>query len=153
MSAELPHRPWGPAIATFLLTLLLGPPIGGIIFAICVAILPAMGAIAGDLIDVGDMSSAVAIAAFISLFAIPLSYFVGAAQAAMTGLAYALHGWLLGRPPFWLAVMVGLFVFVGALISGYSAVGDWYLPFLAIHLVPAIACWAITRLFWPEAAP
>ena len=153
MSDGALRRPWGPALGTFFFTLILGPPIGGIVFAICVAIVPAMGALAGWAGLEGDPSSVALVVLFVSLFAVPLSYLVGGLQSAVTGLAFAAYGWWCGAPPFWMAIVAGLLAFAGGIAWGLVGIEAWFAPFLAVHLVPAIACWAVIRLFWPEAAP
>jgi hypothetical protein len=148
MTAEPPRRPWSEAVATFFTTLALGPPIGGLVFTVCVALYPSMGALAGHAVARGDASSALLVMIFVGLFAVPFSYLVGGVQAAVAGLALAAFGWQLGRPPLWFAAVLGLLIYAGALLSGYNSVQEWFIPFLLIHVIPVLACWSLVRLFW-----
>jgi hypothetical protein len=146
------RRPWGEAIGTLALVAALGPPIGGLVFALEVAVVPSLGALATKANLEGDAPSIFLVTVFVALFAIPFSYFVGIGQAAAAGLAFAVYGWLRGRPPFWFAVVTGLLVYAGAMVAGYSGVEEWFMPFLMIHLIPVLVCWLIVRLFWSAQA-
>lgn len=148
MTPQDARKPWAEAVATVFTTLALGPPIGGLVFALCVAFYPAMAVLAGDVAVHGDATPLLMLMFLVGLFAVPFSFFFGGAQAIAAGLAFAAYGWNLGRPPLWFAGVTGLFAYAGARAAGFSQEGQWFIPFLLVHLIPAFACWAIVRLFW-----
>lgn len=142
-------KPWGAAIATFLVCLALGPPIGGLVFAASVALMPALANLTPGVHS--DPGGALATVLFVGLFAVPFSYLLGSAQAAATGLAFAAYGWLKGRPPLWFAVATAAVVFAGAMASGIADEREILVPMVMVHAVPALLCWLIVRTFWFEA--
>ena len=148
MTADNTSRPWGEAIGTLALSAALGPPIGGLGFALEVAIVPALGALATKANLPGDAPSVFLVTVFVALFAVPFSYFIGIFQALATGVAFAVYGWFWRRPPLWFAILTGLGVYAGAMVAGFNGVEEWFMPFLAIHMIPVLVCWLIIRLFW-----
>lgn len=144
-----PRRPWGEAVATFLTCLALGPPIGGLVFALAVAFIPAMGALA----DTGagwDVEGGLLVSLFVGLFAMPFSYLTGGLQAGAAGLLFAGWGWLKGRPSFVVALGIATVVFAGSAVTGFGEDGLMLPVIAAIHIVPTLFCWLIIRTYWRE---
>lgn len=151
MNGSLPksRRPWGEALASFIICLALGPPIGGLIFAIGLVVVPALDTMAG-LKHGLDLSGGLYAVLILGLFAMPFSYMVGGIQAGAAGLLFALWGWNRGRPPFVVALVISGLVFAGALMAGVGEVPEFLPVLAAIHVVPTAICWLVIRNLWPE---
>ena len=145
------YKPWGECLATFFVFLMVGPPIGGIVFALTMALLPSVSGVPFG--DGSDTAGQISVGIFIGLFAIPFSYMVGGLQAAAMGLAHAVYGWFRGRQPFWFAAVMAAVVFAGSLISGMADASELFFPMLLVHVIPALLCWLIARSFWRRYQP
>lgn len=148
---EKEYRPWGECLATFLVFLMVGPPIGGIVFAVSMALLPSWSGVPHA--EGSELSGQLSVGLFLGLFAIPFSYLVGGLQAAAMGLGHAVYGWFRGRPPLWLAALLAAVVFAGSLISGMADASELFFPMLLVHVIPAFLCWLIVRSFWRRYQP
>lgn len=142
------QNPWGAAVATVLLCAALGPPIGGLVFAGSMALMPSLAGITPNVND--DPGGMLASVLFVGLFAVPFSYLIGGLQAAATGLAFAVYGWVKGRPPLWFAALTGAAVFAAAAASGITSDREILVPMILVHALPTLLCWLIVRQFWFE---
>lgn len=143
-------RPWGNAIATVLVCVLIGPPLGSLMFAAAMSFMPGLwGATPPTGIDVGGALSTVL---FVGLFGIPFAFLIGGLQALATGLAFSAYGWRRGRPPLWFAVATAAAVFGAATLLKIVDDPDMMAPMALVHVVPVLICWLIIRAFWPKAA-
>ena len=133
------------ALLTFFTCLLVGPPIGGLIFALAVAVLPP---IASGVTTAASADDQLATGLFIGLFAVPFSYLVGGLQAAAAGLAFAVYGWFRGRPPLWFAALTAAVIYAGAWIGGWADVDEIFWIMMLVHVVPVLLCWLIISHLW-----
>jgi hypothetical protein len=136
----------GSAILRFvlvvLLFLLIGPPVG----ALTVAALFAVG-LAGS---TGDVEGGLWVAAFLSLYGVFLSWFIGWFPALIAGAIIGVRQAFFAPVPFWFAGLTGLGVGLGVGVAGNDLVlaeGEWGAPFiLLVCLVPTLVCWLAAKL-------
>ena len=139
-------RPWGSAVATFLTCLVLGPPIGGLVFSFAMLLIPDVAGIPRSQgTGFGDYLLMVV---WVSLFAVPFSYVIGGLQAAATGFAFGAYGWFKRKLPFWFAVITALCVYLASAIAGFSDGENLLAIMLPVHIIPAFLCWLIVRTYW-----
>ena len=130
-------------LAVVLVFVAVGPPVGGFVF------LPVV-----TLIGTGanmELSSLFVITAFGAIYAVPLSYLIGALPAALTGGFIGLWLAFYGRMSWWVAAATG--IVAGFFLSGMPdrfpqgiAAGDVYmLPEMAACLAATLAGFAIVR--------
>ncbi|WP_428409629.1 hypothetical protein [Hyphococcus sp.] len=111
----------GRKVATILIYLLLGPPVGGMIFAAFFSVSNVYNFLTGSSANQEDLVSGT-----VGLFvlAMPFSYMFGGLQAAMTGVIIAICTRNEGRFGYGLAFLASLVSsLVGAVIFGRDAVG------------------------------
>lgn len=120
-----------------------GPPLGAIVFLAMLAIWVAQGS------DPGSIGS---LFAFLTLYGIFFSWFIGGLPAVLTGLAFAIWQTFVGPVRWAAAALVGLAAgFLLALAAGDIArdIGDP--PMLPLYLVTCfaatMACWVMARSF------
>ena len=119
-------------IRTIILFVVLGPPIGALVWF--------FGGV--FLLNAG----------IFNLMAIPLSYYFGVVAAAAAGILISIWGVLRGKPPVILASVVGILIFVASSI-GVKTIGDgwaFHLVRFLSYMVPAWICWSIAQIFWEE---
>jgi hypothetical protein len=148
---KVARKPWGEAVATFFTCLALGPPVGGIVLALTVALSPSISGV--PFANGTGFTDQIYTAFFVGLFAIPFSYIIGGLQAAATGLSFSAYGWKRGRPPFWFAVATAAAVFAGATVAGIADSSELPVAMTLVHTVPTFLCWLIIRTYWPERLP
>ena len=117
-------------VRTVLLFIVLGPPIGALVWFLGGVFLLNLG--------------------IFNLLAIPFSYYYGALFAAAVGILISIWGVFRGSPPVIVASVAGILVFVVSSM-GVKTIGDgWHfhiVRFLA-YMIPAWICWSIAQLFW-----
>jgi hypothetical protein len=151
MTQDNRSRRWQQAAATFIVIVLLAPPIADLVFAGLVGVFPAFAAADGR-VHV-PTETGFWVGAFLAMFALPFSYLFGGVQAAIGGAALAAYGWYRGRPPLLLAIGLALAAYgAGDLIGLYDRAQAWKLAFVFINLMPAIVCWFAIRPIWREDA-
>ena len=137
---------------TFLVFVLVGPPVGALTF---------MGAFAAAGMTRAEGATAmdaVWIMLFAMIYTVPLSYLIGAIPAAIVGVM--IGGWTAwrGGVPYWMALAVGLAAGLWLFAAGGGPfpepTGDnpergWQairlVTLVATCLVPTMVCWALTR--------
>lgn len=132
-----------------LIFVLVGPPVGAIVFLGMLAVWIAKGS------DPGAIGS---VFAFLTLYGIIFSWFIGGLPAALTGLAFATWQTFAGPVRWTAAALVGLAAgLLVALAAGDIArdIGDP--PMLPLYLVTCLAatmaCWLMARSFVTAGAP
>jgi hypothetical protein len=145
------RRPWGAAAASFLTCLLAGPPIGGMVFALMLALWPWWRSLTG-----ADVTYDTQYQGFIGLAALvvglPLSYAAGGVQAGLAGLCFSAYGMVAGRPTAWFAGALALAIYPVALMLGISGPMLFVKSDIAVHAIPVIVCWLLIRPFWKASA-
>ncbi len=148
-SEDAPTRGFGfgaklwNVIVILLIFLLVGPPVGAIVF---------LGMLAVWIGKSSDPGAVGSVFAFLTLYGILFSWFIGGLPALLTGLVFALWQTFVGRASWGMAALVG----VGAglmlvLVAGDMArdIGDP--PMLPLYLVTCFAatmvCWLLARSF------
>ncbi len=132
-------------VAVALVFVVVGPPVGGLVFMPAVA-LAALGSEA-------EMSSMLIITAFGLIYAVPFSYFIGALPAALTGCFVGAWLAFFGRMTLLPALATGAGAgFVMASLSDrellFSATGPIdlrALPTMASCLAATVVCWLVVR--------
>lgn len=133
-------------LAVMLVFFLVGPPVGAMVFMLATAV-----------VGLGvktDLSSLLLVGAFSMIYAVPLSYLVGAGPALMTGAGIGLWLAFLGRMTWHFAVLAGLIAGMVLLSMsgspGFPPQNELFnapaVPvMLATCAVPTLICWAIVR--------
>lgn len=136
-----PLRRVGRVLAVVLVFVLLGPPVGALAFMLTAALI-GLGRSA-------DLAGLTWIALFALIYAVPLSYLIGAVPAAVAGLIVGIRQVYFGPATWPYAVGAGLVVGCGVLIvSGQriTADSDVSLPVIMMTcLVPTLVCWLFVR--------
>ncbi len=134
-------------LAVLLLFLVLGPPLGALAFFLSIGLVNlGHGVLPEDLVTIG---------LFALIYGVPLSYMMGAAPAALAGLAIGLWQGFVGRVALPGAIATGAATGVG--LTAYSGTQVWpsstaEAPELVIAgvlvatcLVPTVLCWLVVR--------
>ena len=127
-----------------LLFALVGPLAGGLVFIALLAVWMGQGS---------DAAGIAALFAFMTIYGLFLSWFIGAAPAVLTGLAFAFWQTFVGRVPWPMAALVGLAAgFVLTVAGGEAFVpGPGDPPMLPLNLltclVATMVCWTLARSF------
>lgn len=123
--------------------LLVGPPVGAIVFLAMLAVWIAKGS---------DPAAVASVFAFMTLYGLIFSWFIGGLPAFVTGLFFAIWQTFFGRARWTLAAVVGIVVGLClAIVLGDIAreIGDP--PMLPLYLVTCfaatMACWLMARSF------
>jgi hypothetical protein len=140
------RKPLLRSIATVLTCAVLGPPVGGIVFALAVSLLPWISGV--PLTPDKQVDDILGVGLFVALFAVPFSYVFGGIQAICVGLIFAVYGWHRGTPPVWLAVVAGLLLFGLSMIIGVDHVDRFSWLLLVAHVFAAFVTWSLVRAFW-----
>jgi hypothetical protein len=149
-----------PFAKTLLVFVLVGPPVGSLTF---------MGAFAAAGMTRAEGATAldaVWIMLFAMIYAVPLSYLIGALPAAIAGAI--IGGWRAwrGHVPWWTALAVGLAAGLWLFAAGGGPFPEptagnrergWQafrlFALVATCLVPTMLCWALTRSAGRKAPP
>lgn len=118
-------------VATFVLV---GPPVGALVFALIVTLFTM---IEGD--DIGMLF------VYGALAFLPLAWLVGGLQAAAVGLATAAFAWRRGSAPAAVPAVAALVVGAFAASRNHEQ-WDVTAVLVAVHVLAALACWALLRL-------
>ena len=137
------QKNWGPAAGVLLLTILLGPPIGGVVF-FCGLVLNAL--FNGDGFPLGDMLGGVFGAA-------ALSYLPGGVQAIVMGVLSAAvvllrgsYGWLVAAGLAVASNTLVLLLFIGEPpTDSFRATLEMFAVFTGLSVVAAMVLWAMFR--------
>jgi hypothetical protein len=148
-NAVHPARPLASTALTVLCFAALGPPLGMATALLMQRLAPGFTDFPFFLPPGMGLENPLSI--FITLTAFLISYAAGGAQALLCGSAVAAFSWLKGEPPLWFALGVAGLVFAGSHMLMWRELPDTIPTMLAVHLVPAILCWLITRRLWQEA--
>jgi hypothetical protein len=131
------------AFVVVLIFVLVGPPVGAIVFLGMLAVWLAKGS---------DPAAIGSVFAFLTLYGVIFSWFIGGLPAALTGLAFAFWQTFVGHVRWAAAALIGLAAgFLVALAAGDIArdIGDP--PMLPLYLVTCFAatmtCWLMARSF------
>ena len=128
-------------LAVVLVFVLIGPPIGGIVFMMTAALI--------GLGSGADLAGLTWVALFALIYAVPLSYFAGIIPAAIAGLLLGIRQAYFGPATWPWAVGIGLLIGFGLLYLSGQRIGedaDAPVPvLLATCLVPTLVCWLIVR--------
>lgn len=135
-------------LAVVLVFVAVGPPVGGFVF------LPTL--VMADFGGSVDVSSMLLVAAFGLIYAVPLSYFIGALPAALTGCFVGAWLAFYGRMPLVAALATGIGAgVVMTMLSDrelLSATGGPIdteaLPIVAACFAGTMAAWAIVRTWF-----
>ena len=126
-----------------LIFVLVGPPVGAIVFLGMLAVWLAKGT------DPGAVAS---VFAFLTLYGVLFSWFIGGLPAVLTGLAFAIWQTFIGRARATLAAVAG--VCAGLLVSLAAGdiardIGDppMFPLYLVTCLAATMACWLLARSF------
>lgn len=128
-----------------LIFVLVGPPVGALTFLGLLSLWIAR--------DASEPGSAGMIFAFMTLYGVWLSWFVGGGPAALTGLVFATWQTFVGRVSWAVAGLIGLCAGVGvwAVAGGTYPGAPEDPPFLPLYLitcfVATMACWLLARSF------
>ncbi len=126
-----------------LIFLLVGPPVGAIVFLGMLAVWIGKGS------DPGAIGS---VFAFLTLYGIIFSWFIGGLPAILTGLFFAIWQTFIGRTRWTLAAIAG--IVAGLCLVAFAGdiardIGDP--PMMPIYLVTCfaatMACWVLARSF------
>ena len=126
MPSRLPH-----ALVVFAVFVLVGPPVGALVFGL---IFTAVAALTEP--GIGLMF------VYASIIFMPLAYLIGGLQAAFAGAVTALVVWRRGYAPFWVPLAAAL---LGAIVTVSRNHEDWVdsAIMIAVHVLSALACWAL----------
>ena len=126
-------------LAVMLVFFLVGPPVGAMVFMLATAV-----------VGLGvktDLSSLLLVGAFSMIYAVPLSYLVGAGPALMTGAGIGLWLAFLGRMTWPFAVLAGLIagmVLLSMSIAGFPPQNELFnapaVPVMQLHVPPTLIC-------------
>jgi hypothetical protein len=144
----------GRLIATVLVFLVLGPPLGAVI---CVALVAGIGMHWDIDWDVGGHNW---LALLGLIYVVPASYFVGAAPAIAAGFAIGVKQSFFGRARWPLALGIGLIVAVAVLnrsgqvpdAGTQDAFPEFSAALILACLIATMLCWALVRN-WYYASP
>jgi hypothetical protein len=128
------------AAGIVLVFVLIGPPVGGLVFMISTALV-GLGRDA-------DVAGLTWVALFALIYAVPLSYFAGVVPAAAAGLLVGIRQAFFGPANWIYAVCVGLAIGAAMLVLSGQHLFDNDAPMaiiLATCLVPTLVCWLIVR--------
>ncbi len=132
-----------------LIFLLVGPPVGAVVFLAMVSIWVGKGS------DPGAVAS---VFAFLTLYGIIFSWFIGGLPAVLTGLFFAIWQTFIGATRWTLAAVVGLVAGLSlVVVAGDLArdIGDP--PMQPLYLVTCfaatMACWLMARSFVTAGGP
>lgn len=131
----------GRAFAVVAVFALIGPLVGALVFGVLVGIVTFVE-------DAGAGFASVSTGAGIFLAAVafyPLAYLVGGVQALFVGLVTAVAAWRSsGDVPWWIPLTAALAA--GGLVASRNH-ESWAMTaiLLAVHILPALACWALLR--------
>ncbi len=143
-------KSWGAAVGTVLTCLVLGPPLGAIVFVLLLTAVP--GFALTSAFEGKSASDMLAGSIGVMLFTLPFSYILGGLQAGFCGLVLAIYGWLKGRPPLWIALVASLFSFsVSYFVDIFGTFADSQhitTVMFITHMVPTILCWLIVQSYW-----
>jgi hypothetical protein len=131
----------GRVLGIMLIFVVVGPPIGGIVFMMTTALI--------GFVEKADLSGLTWIALLAVIYAAPLSYLIGTLPAAAAGLLVGLWQAFVG-PVTWLhALAAGLVVGLAVIVltgQRLGADGNVSMPVILITcLVPTLVCWLIVR--------
>lgn len=121
------------AVAIVAIFVLVGPLAGALIFAVLIM-----------LRSVTDDPAMGMVFVYATIAFLPLAYFIGGAQAAITGLVTAIYAWRKGSAPVWVPLAAALAA--GSVIASRNH-EDWEVTalLLAVHALSAVACWLLAR--------
>jgi hypothetical protein len=142
-----PGRRIGRMFAILLTFILVGPPIGAMMFMLVVALI-GMG-------ERADLAGLTWVALFSLIYAIPFGYLIGVGPAAAAGLLVGIRQAFFGRMRWYFAAATGILVGIGFQVG----TGQRVLPsgddvaamrlqgpiMIATCLVATLFCWAIVR--------
>lgn len=126
--------------------LLVGPPAGALVFMLTVALM-GMGAQA-------DLAGLTWVALFAMIYAMPLSYLIGAGPALLSGAVVGVRQAYFGRVTWLLALMIGLGVGVAVSVSTAQPVlprtgsedDPAFVPVMIVTCAAAtMVCWLVIR--------
>ncbi len=130
-------------VVVLLIFVLVGPPVGAIVFLAMLAVW------IGKSSDPGAIG---AVFAFMTLYGVIFSWFIGGLPAVLTGLFFAIWQTFIGRTGWTLAAVVGIVAGLALLVvAGDVAqdIGDP--PMIPLYLVTCfaatMACWLLARSF------
>jgi hypothetical protein len=135
------------ALAVVAVFILLGPPLGALAFFLTIgAINLGHGVLPEDLFTIG---------LFALIYGVPLSYMIGAAPAALAGLAVGSWQSCRGRVTFLGALLIGLLTGIGLAMfsetrvfpSASAEASELVIGgvLVATCLIPTVLCWLIVR--------
>lgn len=126
-------------VKTLLCFVLVGPPLGTLIFAATFALLAA-----GSL---GQVSDAGSLFMFLALYGVPVGYWIGLPSAAVAGAAIGLWQAYRGRLGLAGATAIGACVGAGTvLIAKAQAQPIAALPLLVASIASTLVCWRLIRV-------
>lgn len=127
----------GRALATTLVFVVIGPPIGAITMFACIS--------ASNAARSMDLSGLGWIGLFTLIYGVPMSYLIGAPTAAMAGIVLGLGraflSWVSWKPAFLVGVALSLI-----LVKSTEPI---QLMFIGVLFVPTLVCWWIARRLVP----
>jgi hypothetical protein len=135
-------RKWWPTSVTFLKCILLGPPLGSVVFLTARNFFPNLDTLGRE--PTFDLANFV----FMVLVALPFSYLFGLMYAILAGVMFAGYGWANGRPPLWFACVVAAFVLLVQTRFG-SVLGEASVNLMAFTCVTTVfLCWILILGTW-----
>lgn len=137
-------------IATVLVFVLVGPPVGAMVVLLLRSFFPDFTHLPYLMLPGVGVGNPVSL--FLGLIFLLLSYVAGGLQALACGAALAVYGWRTGRFPFWFAIATGLAVFGASYLLLWIDLPDTKITMLIVHLVPVALCWLLARNFWRATA-
>ena len=143
-----PKRTFSSAVLTVLCFLVLMPPFGLLTALVLETVLPDFAELPFFMPPGMGLQNPLTI--LLSLTALIIFYVAMAVQSLLCGLAVAAFGWLRGVPSLVLVIVVAAVTFAIANMLLWRELPDTIPTMLAVHVVPAILCWFITRRLWQE---
>jgi tetrahydromethanopterin S-methyltransferase subunit F len=138
-SAPVGRPLWVKLIITVLLTVGVGPLVGTILVYLA------------DAAGLTPMAISIYMQGQTKLSVLVSGYVSGGLQAFICGLVFALVGWLSGRLPIWVPIVIALALAALFALALFGVSGNGIVFSVIIHIVPALVTWWLVKAYWQKA--